>query len=392
MALDMHRQRSRVAALVSLAFLLTQISGSIMPPALPRAAHYFSVDPQSVKYFIAIFFFGYAIGQMIWGTLSDSYGRRRMLRLATLMYLICIALAAQWHWIVVFYFNYALVGFAAASYTSVGNALLKDIYPKDQLSKVIAFIGVVMGLGPFLGAALGTNLIAFGGWRSLFVFLFLWAFAVLLGLWRLIPETHQAVVTEFGVPWHQRFKFVLRNRRFQRSIAVLALSFAAFTSYLTVASFLFIRVIHLSAYWSGWLMALPALSYVLGALTVMLCVKNYGPWRLIRMSVGCFVVVLLVFWVAQLLFAKPVLLVLLLVMLMYVLGMLVPLGKSGCMTALSQYGGSTASLMKFIQSTTTVIFSYAIAHFSGYSFVPILVLFSVVALGMLAVVLLLNDE
>lgn len=365
-----------VTAVIALGFLLAQLSGSILSPVLPRAAQIFHTDPSSVQYFIAIFFGGYSIGQVVWGSLSDDFGRRRIARIATFMYLVCVLLVMLWKHIVFFYINYALIGFTVANYTSVGNAMLKDLYRPQQLSKVIAFIGVVMGCGPMLGALLGSNLVAFFGWDAVFVFLLCLALLVLLGMFSVVPPMTPHSSASSSVRWIERVKIILSNRVFQRSILVLSFSFAGLTSYLATSTFLFANVLHFGTYHAGLLLALPSAAYVAGALLLMILLKDRNPWVLIRPAVWGFAltaVVLLMLPLVHIAYAPAYMLTLMVAL--FFLGMLVPLGKAGCMTAMQLHGGTTASLMKFLQSFTTVVLSYLVARVSGLSFMPLALTF-----------------
>ena len=70
---------------------------------------------------------------------------------------------------------------------------------------------------------------------------------------------------------------------------------------------------------------------------------------------------------------------------MGLIGMLVPLAKSGCMTSMQHSGGATASMMKLVQSSAAASMSFAFAMISGASFLPIAILLLVIAFGISAV-------
>jgi DHA1 family bicyclomycin/chloramphenicol resistance-like MFS transporter len=380
-----------ISFFITLGFLLTQLSGSLFAPVLPQAAKIFNVSPQAVKYIISIYFGGYAIGQLVWGSCSDHFGRKRMAIISTVLYLCCAILAMFWRHIIFFYINYAVIGFAAANYTSVGNAMLKDLYPPEQLTRVIAFIGVVMGVGPLLGAVIGTNLVEYLGWDSLFLFLIVIAFVVLIGMLFVVPETliKHAVVQQES--FFYKVKLVLSNKVFQRSVIFLALAFGTFTAYLATAAFLFKNVLHISDYMAGWLLAFPACSYVVGALIVMLIIKNNNPWQLLRpCGISLFAISIVFVFLAAFNLANSVVYIIMLMLAMLLIGMLVPLGKSGCMTAMQYSGGITASLMKLIQSVAATLMSFAFAAVSSASFLPFAILMLMVTCAMVITSLVFN--
>ena len=150
----MNPHPNRTLLLLAFGFLLTQLSSTTFLPALPFAMQHFHTDSHGIKSYLSYFFLGYTLGHLCWGTLSDRFGRKTMILMSLCCYVPMTLITPYAGNIGLFYLYYALIGFSAASFTSVGNAALKDAFDPGSLAKAIAIIGVVMASGPLLGLSL----------------------------------------------------------------------------------------------------------------------------------------------------------------------------------------------------------------------------------------------
>lgn len=345
-----------VSFYIGMGFLLTQLSSGIVFPSLPVGVDFFSSTSTHMKSAISYFFSGYAIGQLLWGTLSDRYGRRVMCRAALIIYITAAIIIVITSSLTVYFILYSIIGFGAAAFTSVGNAILKDLFGKDKIAKVIGIIGIVMACGPMLGSALGTPLSHYFGWASIYIFLGILACIILWGFIFFVPETTPAVsLAPPNKSLLRKITFVVSQRQFIRSILILGASFGALCGFLDAAPFLFTGYMHASTREAGWLLMLCSSGYLLGSLVIPVFITAQGISRLMVMGISLFFMsVLLMFILYIVHLNSETLIVAVFLLCLFGLGMLVPLGKAGCMTSNDHYAGMTSSLMKFIQTLFVV--------------------------------------
>lgn len=364
---------------VGLGFLLTQLSSGIVFPALPVGVDFFSTTSMHMKSAVSYYFSGYAVGQLLWGTLSDRFGRRYMCLLALMVYMMAAIMIVLTSELMTYFLLYALIGFGAAAFTSVGNAILKDLFGPTKVAKAIGVIGIVMACGPTLGAALGTPMSHQFGWVSIYVFLLALSGFIFFGFIAVVPETSQPLKGQLTVSTWEKAIYIFQQRAFLRSILVLGASFGAVGGFLDAGAFLFSGYAKLSTAVAGWCLMVCSSGYILGALLVPLLIQRWGIYRLMVAGVLLFFLSLLSLVVinAWQMTQMAGLLSAFFVCLMG-LGMLVPLGKAGCMTSNSQYAGMTSSMMKFIQTifvvSTTVVVSVIN---TSTSILPLLILLGV---------------
>ena len=131
-------------------------------------------------------FLGMALGQMVYGPMSDAYGRKPAIYLGMIIFFIgdIISINAQ-------DFNMMLLGrilqgMGAASCRVVTLAMVKDCFDGKEMAKVMSLIMMMFIMVPAIAPAIGQGILLFSGWRSIFIFLFI--FGAIAVLWLAIRQ------------------------------------------------------------------------------------------------------------------------------------------------------------------------------------------------------------
>ena len=346
-------------AVIGCGFLLTQLSVSFISPTFPLLVKYFKSSSTAVKLLVSLFFTGYAIGQLIWGTLSDRYGRRLMWRTATQLYVLSALFFSFSHHLWLLYIFYSLIGFAASAYTSVGNAMLKDLYQGKQHTQIMAIIGVIMASGPSLGALTGSLLAKQFGHQAPPLLMSLYSVTLLIALYTLVPETKASKNTVAHHSPKAVIKKIITKPAFISPALQLSLAFGTLMSFMTVAPFIFHNLMKLNVYHTGLLMTASTLFYILGALFVLVKIKTIPRQKMIQRAYITLLlanVILVVIGILNLTRALPIMIIFSILLLS--LGMLLPLCKSACMQSLKNNSGTTASVMKFTQTGGAILMTF----------------------------------
>ncbi|KAA2214283.1 multidrug effflux MFS transporter [Teichococcus oryzae] len=161
----------------------------IFVPALPQAAQELGVGNGTAQLAISLYILGLALGQLVYGPLSDQWGRRPVLLgglgLYTLAGLVA-ALAPDAISLIAARLFQALGGCAGLA---LGRAIVRDTAETREAASRLAALSMVVSVGPGIAPLIGTALSEWVGWRSIFALLAgLGAVTMALVLWRL-PET-----------------------------------------------------------------------------------------------------------------------------------------------------------------------------------------------------------
>jgi len=175
--------------LLVLVTISASISMHLFVPGLPAAAADLRVGAGQVQMAISLYFVGLAAGQLVYGPLSDAYGRRRLLLPGLALFVlggVAAALAPDLTTLLVARVVQAL---GACAGMALGRAIVRDTTEGDETVRQMALLSLMIllwpGFAPMLGGALAANF----GWRSIFVVLTALGAIAFCIAWRRLPET-----------------------------------------------------------------------------------------------------------------------------------------------------------------------------------------------------------
>jgi len=149
-------------------------------PAFPAFGADLKADAGQQQATLAVFLFGMAIGQFLYGPASDRFGRRAPILVGIAVYVaasIACALARDPDWLIAARFVQALGGCAGAV---VARAVVRDLFDHTETARMLSLLTLIMGLAPILAPMSGALVLAALGWRAIFWSLAL--FGLLCGL------------------------------------------------------------------------------------------------------------------------------------------------------------------------------------------------------------------
>ena len=162
----MHSERQVIVFLAFLSIILTFGIDSVLP-AFDEIREQFELKPGSgeVSLVITWYLLGMAAGQLLWGLLSDRFGRRSILVVGLGLYglgALGAGLAPNMTGLLTMRFVW---GLGAASPSATRLAIARDLYSGDQMARVVSFVMAVFLLGPAITPAVGEGILLIGDWR-----------------------------------------------------------------------------------------------------------------------------------------------------------------------------------------------------------------------------------
>lgn len=157
--------------------------------SLPQIADELESAPATVQLTLTAFLLGLGVGQLLLGPLSDMWGRRRVLLLATTAFtLTSVALIASPN-IEVFIGLRLLQGLSGAAGVVVARAIAVDLNTGRTAVRALSLIATVGGLGPLVAPPIGGLVASFSGWRGVLTALAVVAVLMLVLAWLVVPES-----------------------------------------------------------------------------------------------------------------------------------------------------------------------------------------------------------
>jgi len=176
--------------LVALIISLVALSIDAMLPALPEIATDLGVeDINDSQFVISVFFAGMALGQMFFGPLSDSVGRRPAILSGFVVFAVGCVLAIVAADFEQMLWGRFLQGIGAAGPRIVSIALVRDQYKGREMARVMSFVMTVFILVPVFAPAVGQLILSLADWRFIFVMFLGLALVIGIWFWKRQPET-----------------------------------------------------------------------------------------------------------------------------------------------------------------------------------------------------------
>lgn len=221
---------------------LGAMSTDMMMPALQTMGTELGAkDANDAQLIISFIFIGLAIGQIFYGPLSDSIGRKKSIYIAFCIFIggSLISLMAESFYAMLF--GRFLQGLGVSGPKIVVLAIVRDLYEGRQMAKIMSFVATIFVLIPAFAPTVGGLLFKFWGWQSIFL-MFIIA-AVISVSWFGIRQGEtlkKEDVKEFNAKTlKEDFLYVIKNRLALYYTIVLGIMFGVFMSYLNTAEQIF---------------------------------------------------------------------------------------------------------------------------------------------------------
>lgn len=157
-------------------------------PGFPAVAAQFGATTYDVQLTLSSFFYGMAIGQLVWGAASDRLGRKLPTILGIGLFIlgsIACAFAPNLWFLVIARFVQALGGAAAMT---IVRAIVRDLFSGEEMARTMSAVMSIFMIAPILAPSIGALILEFGQWQWIFVVLALFGVGAILNFMRM-PET-----------------------------------------------------------------------------------------------------------------------------------------------------------------------------------------------------------
>lgn len=146
------------------------LASDIYLPAMPSLSEALSTTDSSLQLTLGVYLFGLAISQIFVGFLSDIYGRRKILLIGFLIYVIasiCCSFSSSIQTLIVFRFIQAI---GASTGLVVGRATISDQFSLKEATNIYNIIYPIVAISPAIAPLIGGYIVTFFGWQATFEF------------------------------------------------------------------------------------------------------------------------------------------------------------------------------------------------------------------------------
>lgn len=277
-----------ILSVLSLLMGFASISTDLYLPAMPLMTKSLGADHGMIELTVSGYLIGFSLGQLVWGPISDRYGRRPSVAAGLIIFVIgsagC-ALADSAHHLIAWRIIQAL---GACAGVALSRAMVCDLYEGTRGAQMLSTLITVMAIAPLIGPTVGGQILSLFGWRAIF-WVLVGVGLVTLAALLTIPET---------LPSHKRnqeplsralisYIRILKNRRILGYIGTGAFLYAGMYAYVAGTPSAYISYYHIQPEKYGLLFGLGIVGIMFANILNSRLVLRYGYDRILFW--GCFV-------------------------------------------------------------------------------------------------------
>jgi DHA1 family bicyclomycin/chloramphenicol resistance-like MFS transporter len=286
----------RIALILGLLSAIGPFAIDMYLPALPSIGQDLGADNSVTQLTLLAFFISFALAQLLYGPISDTWGRKLPLYLGIGIFALAsvgCALATNIETLIVFRF---LQGIGGAAGLVVPRAIVRDMHTGVQAARLMSLLMLVFSISPILAPLTGSAVIQFYGWRGVF-----WAvtIAAFIGLVLLATQLDETRSREDRVGSGLKsamaaYALLLRDRNFMTLTFIGGLGISGFLVYLANSSFVLIEHYGLTPTQYSFAFSVNAVSFFTVSQATGWLGERFGLVRVMRLAVTAFSFVMII--------------------------------------------------------------------------------------------------
>lgn len=395
----MHNQpklKLEFVALMAALMSIVALSIDAILPAQPEIGEFLGViDTNDNQLLITMIFLGLGVGQLIFGPLSDSFGRKPIVYVGFFLFIIASIICVTTKNFEMMIFGRVLQGIGLSSPRTIAIAMVRDTYSGDYMAKIMSIIVMVFILVPVIAPALGQFLIDYYDWQSIFYFNLV--FGVLIMIWfRFRQKETLDNSNKIKFNGHLFIEGTKEFFKYKQAVGITLISgfmTGSFMVYLSRSQQIFEQQYNLKELFP-YIFASLAISIGLATFTNSRLVIKYGMHRIALTGIVSYTVIASIYLILFHSGNNPSIEILLLFFALqfFSIGLLFGNLRALAMQPLGHIAGIGAAINGFISTVMAVPIANFIGKFAEHSVLPLFIGFFVFGILSLSIFIFINKQ
>lgn len=281
---ERQNQKGSTCLLIILGALMaiTSLSTDVYLPAMPQMGIDLEGD---IELTITGFLIGFSMAQVVWGPISDIYGRKTPLVFGMVLFIIGSIGCAMSDTIVQIMVWRIIQAFGACTGPMLSRAMVRDLFGRTKSAEMLSTLMILMAIAPIVGPLFGGQLLQFSSWHSIF-----WALAVIGGLMLLgtfvlketLPQERRAD-TSLGEAF-KKYKILLAHKSFMKYTLCVTFYYVGAYAFIAGSPLVYIEHFGVATQNYGWLFAVNIVGIMGLSFVNRILVKRFNLDKLLRFA------------------------------------------------------------------------------------------------------------
>lgn len=350
-------------------------------PVIPQLHHVFHASQEQLQLTLSLFMLTIAIGQLLFGPLSDQIGRLKPAMGAAVIMCIGTVLCATAHQITTLYLGRIIQAFGCCGLLVTAYAIVRDAFCGNDSARIYAYLNCFVSISPLFAPLIGGYLDYYFGWRAVFWGLLVLGFVTLLITSLLYHESHD-LANRKALGWDifKRYAQILSNQDFFFYTLSASLSITVYFTFFSVSPYIIITLLHVASQHFGIYFSVLGVTLIIGSLICGSLVQRLGVSKTLVLGATCILIGggSMTLWYLTLGLSLA--------------GFLIPFaiaglgaalaigaGQGGAMEPFPATAGAAAALFGAIEFTCCGIGGFIVLHWPIHSPLPLSIFYLVIA-------------
>lgn len=381
--------RLEFVALMASLMSIVALTIDALLPALPEIGHSLGVtNANDNQLLITMIFLGLGFGQLLFGPLSDSFGRKPIVYIGFIVFVIGSIICVTTKSFEIMIIGRVLQGIGLSSPRTLSIAIVRDSYSGDYMAKILSIVVMVFILVPVIAPTLGQFLLNFYNWESIFYVNLVYGLLIMLWFWKRQPETLKKE-KRIKFTSHQFIDGAKEFIKYNQAVGFTLISgfiTGSFMVYLSTSQQIFQEQYKLADMFP-YIFASLAISIGLATYLNSIFVVKYGMWRISYIATIAYAIIsilyVILFWSAD----NPSISILIsfFALQFFAVGFLFGNLRALAMQPLGHIAGIGAAINGFISTVMAVPIANYIGGLVSNSVLPVFIGFSIFGVLSLAI-------
>ena len=361
---QLHPDSPWLLALLAALVALGPLSVDVYLPAMPTMMTALGTDIRHMHLTLSTYLTGFALFHLACGPLADRFGRKPILLGGTVLFVVaCIgcSLATTIEELLLFRF---IQGVGACVGPTLARAVARDVFGPTRAARALSLIAMLMALAPAVAPTMGSILMLWLPWPSIFVFLAVYGAAMVVLIQLFLAESLPQRQSLHPMSIARNYGQLLRSPMFITATFASGLVYAGLLAYLSSSSFVYIDMLGVPVEYFGFIFLSSVAGYMLGSGLSARLSRHYDSEQTVLVGAALAAAATGTMWLGTHLLPRSIA-VLLLPMMFYSTGMglVLPNAMAVALRPFAHIAGTASALLGFIQmslsaSATALVGTY----------------------------------